>query len=372
MSSKTNNYNAYESELTGPLNIGADSVAVLSAAGLVEPIYLIVDPDVPDKREWIRVNTINGNTLENIVRNLEGSVGDILHDTGAKIRSVPTKQIFDDIFSDIDADELDLTQHKTDGGDPHAQAGYLQDADVNGVYLKLTGGTLSGLLTLFADPTLALHAATKQYVDSEIAAQDHDHATPIAAHDVDSGSHATAMGLKVDAAGDTMSGILDLGSNKITSLADGVDPQDAVTKVQLDTISAGQPVNHADLLLLTADDHSQYHNDTRGDARYYTKSEVDSLLAGKADSSHTHAAADTTSGAFADARIPSLNASKTTAGTFAEARIPHTLSSDFTFNGAVGIAGPFNANDSVTFIGLGVNAGGVQLRLNSGSLTKAS
>lgn len=33
-------------------------------------------------------------------------------------------------------------------------------------FLKLTGGSLSGALTLNADPTSALHAATKQYVDS--------------------------------------------------------------------------------------------------------------------------------------------------------------------------------------------------------------
>ena len=30
-------------------------------------------------------------------------------------------------------------------------------------------------------------------------------------------------------------------------------------------------VSHGDLGNLTADDHSQYHNDTRGDVRYYTK-----------------------------------------------------------------------------------------------------
>jgi len=39
-----------------------------------------------------------------------------------------------------------------------------------GTYLPLIGGTLTGFLTLHADPTLALHAATKDYVDTEIAA----------------------------------------------------------------------------------------------------------------------------------------------------------------------------------------------------------
>lgn len=37
---------------------------------------------------------------------------------------------------------------------------------LNGTYLQLSGGTLTNFLTLHADPTSALHAATKQYVDS--------------------------------------------------------------------------------------------------------------------------------------------------------------------------------------------------------------
>lgn len=43
--------------------------------------------------------------------------------------------------------------------------------------------------------------------------------------------------------------------------------------------------DHGTLTGLADDDHPQYHNDTRGDARYYTKSQSD---AGFATSSHTH------------------------------------------------------------------------------------
>jgi len=62
-------------------------------------------------------------------------------------------------------------------------------------------------------------------------------------------------------------------------------------------------IDHGSIAGLAGDDHTQYHNDARGDARYYTQtqlnagqldgryyteSEVDSALAGKANSAHTH------------------------------------------------------------------------------------
>lgn len=62
--------------------------------------------------------------------------------------------------------------------------------------------------------------------------------------------------------------------------------------------------DHGGLAGLADDDHTQYHNNTRGDVRYYLKSQIDSALAGKASSSHTHAASDITSGVLSSARIP--------------------------------------------------------------------
>lgn len=52
--------------------------------------------------------------------------------------------------------------------------------------------------------------------------------------------------------------------------------------------------DHGLLSGLGDDDHLQYHNDTRGDARYYGKSAVDAALAGKAAASHAHVISDTT------------------------------------------------------------------------------
>jgi hypothetical protein len=39
---------------------------------------------------------------------------------------------------------------------------------------------------------------------------------------------------------------------------------------------------HSGLTGLSGDDHTQYHNDTRGDVRYYTKAQVDSAISAAA------------------------------------------------------------------------------------------
>lgn len=50
--------------------------------------------------------------------------------------------------------------------------------------------------------------------------------------------------------------------------------------------------DHGALTGLGDDDHAQYHNDARGDARYYTKAQADAALAGKADNSAVAQKAD--------------------------------------------------------------------------------
>ncbi len=46
--------------------------------------------------------------------------------------------------------------------------------------------------------------------------------------------------------------------------------------------------DHGSLSGLTDDDHPQYLNTARGDARYYTRAQVDTLLAAAADKTHRH------------------------------------------------------------------------------------
>lgn len=50
----------------------------------------------------------------------------------------------------------------------------------------------------------------------------------------------------------------------------------------------GGVTDHGELTGLADDDHTQYLNNTRGDARYYTKAQVDTSLSGKAATSHNH------------------------------------------------------------------------------------
>lgn len=67
--------------------------------------------------------------------------------------------------------------------------------------------------------------------------------------------------------------------------------------------------DHGSLTGLADDDHTQYLNTARGDARYFTQAQVNSSLAGKANTAHAHSAADISSGTFSAGRIPStLNA----------------------------------------------------------------
>jgi hypothetical protein len=68
------------------------------------------------------------------------------------------------------------------------------------------------------------------------------------------------------------------------TITDALD--DRVT--DLEAAPGGGVTDHGALTGLTDDDHTQYHNDTRGDIRYYTKAQVDTSLSGKSDTSHNH------------------------------------------------------------------------------------
>jgi hypothetical protein len=76
------------------------------------------------------------------------------------------------------------------------------------------GDTMTGELVLSGNPTTNLGAATKQYVDGSVAS-------------------------KLSLSGGTMSGVLDLASNKITSLATPTVGTDAANKAYVDSVASG-------------------------------------------------------------------------------------------------------------------------------------
>lgn len=135
--------------------------------------------------------------------------------------------------------------------------------------------------------------ATSGYIESTFLV-----ASPIVAAD-EIGEYYTDAGVSIDG----------------VTLKDGiVNGRDVVADgLKLDAVEAGAQVNsvtsvngqtgdvivsgggegggvtdHGLLTGLGDDDHTQYHNDTRGDARYYRKSEVDTQLSSKSPTSHNH------------------------------------------------------------------------------------
>lgn len=143
--------------------------------------------------------------------------------------------------------------------------------------VPLTGGTMTGFLTLFADPTAAMEAATKQYVDNQIATQAVTinggvtvtnnfslSATPSAPNhvvnklyvDTEISSVTSSLSGYVAKAGDTMTGYLTLNADPVNALH-------AASKQYVDAAVSGgglgyTPVNKAGdtmlgVLILSAD-----------------------------------------------------------------------------------------------------------------------
>src|SRR3990167_3332987 len=64
-----------------------------------------------------------------------------------------------------------------------------------------------------------------------------------------------------------MYGVIDMNNQRIINLPEPVDPNEPARKQDVDGVVAG--IFAHDLLTgLGDDDHTQYHNDARGDARY--------------------------------------------------------------------------------------------------------
>jgi len=223
MSSQTFTWNAYESALTGPITVGATTIALDSVVGLRDDGYLVIDPDDAGKREYILFTSITGSQLEGVARSLDGSAaGAQAHDAGTIVRAVFVHQMLDDLFSNINDIETWQGNHAP-GTDPHPQ--YLEASEGNLAYLRLDGANQPGAdiawnnkrITNLASPTDDGDATNRGYVQSEVAA----HTAIEDAHHIrfsDQDAIDATEGTYLPLIGGIMAGDIDMGGNDISKV----------------------------------------------------------------------------------------------------------------------------------------------------------
>ena len=133
------------------------------------------------------------------------------------------------------------------------------------------------------------------------------------------------------------------GAVTAEKLAEGIIPEiPEVTLASLGVTATAQELNYTDGV--TSNIQTQLDGKAAAshnhDDRYYTEDEVDSLLAAKANTSHTHSADNITSGTLAldriptitDAKIQGMSANKLT-GTIPQANLPSYVDDVLEYNG---------------------------------------
>jgi hypothetical protein len=106
----TNFANAFQTTLSASMGTTALTATVTTTTGgPTSPCYLVIDPDVPAKREYILFNgtftatTFVTSALGNRYLAGSGAGSGITHDAGAIVRSVPTSQAFTDLHDRVNA-----------------------------------------------------------------------------------------------------------------------------------------------------------------------------------------------------------------------------------------------------------------------------
>lgn len=243
-----------------------------------------------------------------------------------------------------------VTEAKLDGG---VQA-KLNGAASNSAVVHNSGAeTVGGIKTFTSSPvvptpSLSTQAANKSYVDTEVANATGD---PAMGGDLSGtasnaqlvagivGTTELAAGAVTDtkvASGIAQNKITNLVSDlaakatsththAITSLTDvsvgsATDGQSLVyqggTWIPASVTSGGGVTDHGALTGLADDDHAQYHTDARGDARYFTQSQVTTSLNGKANTATQIATSGSITGGgdLSATRTLSLSGDLTTPG----------------------------------------------------------
>lgn len=161
------------------------------------------------------ISTITGTTiptLQNEVNQIESSVG--LTASGG-LNTFTSTNYLNSSTSVVDA----LTDLDTAAGDIQTEL----DATQTGAGLN-ANGTYSANLTA-------------QYIGTATSLKDADNKLSVAIF-----ANETALSTKVDKTGDTMSGNLDMSTNRIIGLSAPVDPTDAANKEYVDSVATGLDV----------------------------------------------------------------------------------------------------------------------------------
>ena len=229
---RTFSWNAFETGTDSPVTSGSTTISVDSVLGLQAPLYLVIDPDSDTKREYIFVGALGASSLDNVTRGLASSAaGAQNHDSGIRIRAVAVHQWLDDLWDGVEDNETGLANHIVNA-DPHTQ--YLTQTEADARYINIAGDSMTGALGMNNNLITGLglstgtgsDAANVDYVDNSLST-----------HGAAADPHANYL----LAAGDTMSGALNMGnSNKIVSMADPTLAQDAATKQYVDDQDALQ------------------------------------------------------------------------------------------------------------------------------------
>jgi hypothetical protein len=232
-SRRTYTWNAFESGLSSGIDGTTTSITLDSVVGLREPDgYLVLDPDDPSKREYIKYASIVGNALQGVTRGLAGGNTNQEHDAGSKARAVPMHQHYDDLWDTSEELIADDANHIA-AANPHAAAGYITQAAGDARYLQLSGGGMTGPIDMQTSKIVNLgspvggadsDAATKKYVDDSV-----------------SGGIANYLPL----AGGTMTGDIAMGGNSILNLPNPpTQPGEATRKDYVDATAAGAVDSH--------------------------------------------------------------------------------------------------------------------------------
>ena len=272
MSRRTYSPNGLEPKLSSGITGSSTSIPLDSVAGLDvtgKGGYMVIDPDNITKREYFKFETINASSLETLTRGLAGSAaGAVSHDSGATVRQVFASQALNDIWSDIEEAQTDITSH-AGAADPHPV--YLTAVEGDSAYVNENGDTMTGPLILNADPVAALGAATKQSFEAYADGKDHDHATPIGVHaalpEVHHTKYTDAEAI-VATAGEYLpiAGVANEATILETARTIDITGDITATAVPFDG-SANISINAA----VNNDSHTH-------DARYYTESEVNTKV----------------------------------------------------------------------------------------------